>query len=195
MALRLRFFAPVLILMIIQVVAGGYVMGERLTPVEFNGIRKHLEHISDTWADLWFLLNMTQVNISQLLRCRYQDWQGDVLVLPAYGTFAEKRITLSPRARVIIGQRRRRYPNDVFLFQSHSLRVKAIVRPVTIIAFNMALKKAAQGVTCKTVSSKSALCENHGIPLPLSVAVKPSSLLFCVLEWGINVSEGVLLIT
>ncbi|KAF6706023.1 hypothetical protein G9387_06465 [Enterobacter hormaechei] len=143
--------------MIIQVVAGGYAMGERLTPVEFNGIRNHLERISDTWADLWFLLNLTQVNITQLLRCRYQDLQGNMLVLPEPGTFAEKYIALPPTARIIIGQRRSRYPGDIFLFQSHSLRVKATDRPVTLIAFNTALKKAAQGVTPKMVSSKSAL--------------------------------------
>lgn len=151
------FLAPVLILLSIQVVAGGYAMGERLTPMEFNGIRNHLERISDTWADLWFLLNLTQVNITQLLRCRYQDWQGNVLVLPESGTFAKKRIALNPTARIIIGQRRSRYLGDVFLFQSHSLRVKATDRPVTLIAFNTALKKAAQGITPKTVSSKSAL--------------------------------------
>ncbi len=140
-------------------------MGNQLTRLEFNGIRRNLECISDTWADLWFLLNLTQVHITQLLRCCYLDWWGDVLVLPAYSTFAEKRIALSPTARVIIGQRRSRYPNDAFLFQSHSLRVKACARPVTVIAFNMALKKAAQGITCKTVSSKSALCITHNIHL------------------------------
>ncbi|MFZ4170348.1 hypothetical protein ACEV60_17015 [Enterobacter ludwigii] len=140
-------------------------MDNRITPLEFNEIRKNLEFSSDTWADLWFLLNLTQVHITQLLRCRYLEWRGDLLILPSYGIFAEKRISLSPTARVIIGQRRNRYPNDVFLFQSHSLRVKAIARPVTVIAFNMALKKAAQGVTCKTVSSKSALCITHNIHL------------------------------
>lgn len=140
-------------------------MDNRITSLEFNEIRKNLELSSDTWADLWFLLNLTQVHITQLLRCRYLEWRGDLLILPAYGIFAEKRISLSPTACVIIGQRRNRYPNDVFLFQSHSLRVKAIARPVTVIAFNMALKKAAQGVTCKTVSSKSALCITHNIHL------------------------------
>ncbi|WP_193163852.1 hypothetical protein [Enterobacter ludwigii] len=111
-------------------------MDQGLTPMEFNGIRQNLESISDTWADLW---------------------TGDSVILPACGTFPAKRLTLSPTSRVIIGQRRSRYPNDIFLFQSHSLRVKVTARPVTVIAFNMALKKAAQGITHKTVSSKSAL--------------------------------------
>ena len=166
-----------LILMIIQVVAGAHIMGNRITPVGFNGIYRNLEQSADTWAALWLLLNQMQVQVTQLLRCRYQDWQGCVLVFSAYGLFAEKRIVLSPGARVIIGQRRR-YPNDVFLFQSHSLRVKATARPVTVIAFNMALKKAAQGVT-----SKSALCINHDSHLvPVSISLTLASLLRFALE-------------
>lgn len=92
-------------------------MRNRITPVVFIGIRRNLERSADTWVTLWLLLNLTQVNITQLLRCRYLDWQGDVLVLPAYGLFAEKRIALSPGARAVIDQRRNRYP-----IQSHSLR-------------------------------------------------------------------------
>ncbi|MGC6031571.1 hypothetical protein [Enterobacter kobei] len=115
--------------MMILAVAGAHGMGNRITPLEFNGIRRNLERSADTWAALWLLLNLTQVQATQLLRCRYQDWQGDVLVLPAYGIFAEKRITLSPGARAVIDQRRKRYPNDVFLFRSHSMRVKTTTNP------------------------------------------------------------------
>lgn len=132
-------------------------MDDGLTPMEFAGIRRNLEYISDTWADLWVLLNLTKVRVTPLIRCRYQEVQEDILVLPAHSVFAPKRIILSPTARVIIMQRRRRYPHDDFVFQSHSLRVRATARPVTVIAFNTALKKAAQGITQKAVSSKSAL--------------------------------------
>lgn len=67
------------------------------------------------------------------------------------------RLTGPPNISYTIDSHERGYPGDVFLFQSHSLRVKANARPVTVIAFNATLKKAAQGVTCKTVSSKNAL--------------------------------------
>ena len=46
--------------------------------------------------------------------------------------------------------------NDIFIFQSHSNRVKFKEQPVTVIAFNRALKIASSGVTDKKVSSKSA---------------------------------------
>ena len=56
----------------------------------------------------------------------------------------------------IIVKRRTLYPNDIFLFQSHSNRIKAYVRPVTIVAFNSALRLVSQEITHKNVSSRSA---------------------------------------
>lgn len=50
---------------------GEYSMDRRLTLMEFNGICKNLENISDTRADLWALLNVTQAKGAQRLRCRY----------------------------------------------------------------------------------------------------------------------------
>lgn len=132
-------------------------MEGKLTLMEFNGIRKNLERISDTWADLWVLLNLTQVRVTQLLSCRYLDIHENIIILPSHSVFTEKCHLPGDTASVIIERRRKCYPNDIFLFQSHSPRVKAIAKPVTLIAFNSALKKAALGITHKTVSSKSAL--------------------------------------
>lgn len=42
-------------------------MDNGLTSVEFAGIRKNLENISDTWADLWVMLSLTQPRVTQLL--------------------------------------------------------------------------------------------------------------------------------
>ncbi|MDV1094448.1 hypothetical protein RZQ20_19490, partial [Raoultella ornithinolytica] len=56
----------------------------------------------------------------------------------------------------MIARRRERYPEDVFLFQSHSNRVKYHRRPVTIIAFNAALRRAARSLPDVNVSSSSA---------------------------------------
>lgn len=128
-----------------------------LTPIEFDEIRKNLESISDTWADLWVLISLTQARVTQLIHCRYQDIHDGVMVLPARNVIKEKYIPLSPTSRVIIRHRQQRYPDDIFLFQSHSLRVKATAKPVTVIAFNSALKKAAHGVTQMAISSKFAL--------------------------------------
>lgn len=132
-------------------------MDNRLTPNEFNGIRRNLEQISSTWADLWVILHLTQARVTHLLRCKYQDIHDDVMHLSAHRVFRESHIALGLTVRAIIRHRQKRYPEDTFLFQSHSSRVRATAQPVTVIAFNIALKKAASGVTSKNISSKSAL--------------------------------------
>ncbi len=48
------------------------------------------------------------------------------------------------------------YPQDIFVFQSHSNRVKNKYSPVTIIAFNAALRKVSKLATGEVVSSKNA---------------------------------------
>lgn len=117
--------------------------------MEFSGKCKYLVYISGTWDVLWFLLNLTQVHITQLLRCRYQDWQVGFHHTTGNQSLPGETAPLTPAARVIVTQRQRRCQGDVFLFQSHSLRVQATARPVTVIDFNMALKKATLGVTLK----------------------------------------------
>ena len=56
----------------------------------------------------------------------------------------------------MIDRRRKNYPGDVFVFQSHSNRVKYERRPVTLIAFNTALRRAARSLPDVNVSSSSA---------------------------------------
>ncbi|EGF6523557.1 hypothetical protein IC066_004426 [Salmonella enterica] len=127
-----------------------------LTLHEFLAVRKNLEDISTTWADLWTLLCLTRTMVTRLIRLKYQDIHDDVMVLRKHGKFAEKRLSLSPAIRKIVVRRRTGFQDDIYLFQSHSNRVKAVARPVTLIAFNRALKKASTGVTDKIISSKSA---------------------------------------
>ncbi|ENU1633116.1 hypothetical protein ACE6ZM_003199 [Salmonella enterica] len=131
-------------------------MENTLTLREFPAVRKNLEDISETRADLWTLLCLTRTMITRLIHLKYQDIHDDEIVLPGHGKFAEKRLSPSPTIRKIVVQRRAGFPDDIYLFQSHSNRVKAVARPVTLIAFNRALKKASMGVTDKIISSKSA---------------------------------------
>lgn len=131
-------------------------MENTLTLREFLAVRKNLEDISGTRADLWTLLCLTRTMITRLIRLKYQDIHDDEIVLPGHGKFAEKRLSPGPAIRKIVVRRRAGFPDDIYLFQSHSNRVKAVVRPVTLIAFNRALQKASMGVTDKIISSKSA---------------------------------------
>lgn len=131
-------------------------MDNVLTLDEFFAIQKKLNSISDTWSDLWALLYLSQVSPTRLLRLQYTDVKQDIVVLRPSGKLVEKHIPLSPGINAIIHSRRIKYPEDIFLFQSHTNRMKAVPRQVTLIAFNTALKRAARSVTNKSVSSKSA---------------------------------------
>src|SRR5690606_26091269 len=132
----------------------------------------NLEAISDTWSDIWTTLYLSQAKPVQLLGARFDDVQNGMLVFGATKGLKERHIDLNPGVKNIILSRRKRYPNDVFIFQSHTNRTKATPRPVTLVAFNMALKRASAGVTAKTVSSKSAYCLTLGGLMPQTTIMK-----------------------
>lgn len=127
-----------------------------LTFAQFLVINSQLANISDTWADLWALIFNTGLSVGRLLALRHDDTDGDSILLREQGRLKALRVELTPPAIAIIERRRERYPEDVFVFQSHSNRVKYECRPVTLIAFNTALGRAAKSLPGVTVSSSSA---------------------------------------
>lgn len=128
----------------------------QLTLHEFASINCKLKDISDTWSDLWVFLHILPVSIGRVVNLRYGNFIGDSLIVEANGRLEEKILTVPAVVRHIVQRRNDKYPNDIFIFQSHSNRVKFKEQPVTVIAFNRALKIASSGVTDKKVSSKSA---------------------------------------
>lgn len=131
-------------------------MKNTLSPSEFLKIQNALNNISDSWADLWLLLHLTKIMVTRLIRLKHNDIHDNIIVLPSLGRYHQQRVMMSEEIKQIISRRREKYPNDIYLFQSHSNRMKNDIKPVTITAFNQALKVAARGVTDKVVSSKSA---------------------------------------
>lgn len=127
-----------------------------LTFAQFLIINIHLAKISDTWADLWALIFHTGISVGRLQELRYDDVDGDSILLREQGRLKALRIELKSSARAMISRRRERYPEDIFVFQSHSNRVKNECRPVTIIAFNAALRHVSKSLSIVTVSSSSA---------------------------------------
>lgn len=87
---------------------------------------------------------------------RYSDITGEIITLKKMEHYKEMKMLMPPIIIEIIQRRRKKYPADDYVFQSHSNRVKAEKKPVTVVAFNQALKSAASGITTKSVSSKSA---------------------------------------
>ena len=132
-----------------------------LTFMQFLIINSQLAGISDTWADLWALIFHTGLSVGRLLALRHDDTDGESILLREQGRLKALRVELTPPAIAIIERRRERYPEDVFVFQSHSNRVKYECRPVTLIAFNTALGRAAKSLPGVTVSSSSARNVSH----------------------------------
>lgn len=127
-----------------------------LTFMQFLIINSQLAGISDTWADLWVLIFHTSLSAGRLLALRYDDIDNDSILIRERGRLKALRVEIPPRAMSMITRRRERYPEDIFLFQSHSNRVKNEYRPVTIIAFNAALRHVSKSLPVVTVSSSSA---------------------------------------
>lgn len=124
--------------------------------MQFLIINSQLAGISDTWADLWVLIFYTSLSAGRLLALRYDDIDNDSILIRERGRLKALRVETPPRAMAMITRRRERYPEDVFVFQSHSNRLKYQRRPVTIIAFNAALRRAARSLPDINVSSSSA---------------------------------------
>ncbi|MBE0092278.1 hypothetical protein FOT81_13855 [Raoultella planticola] len=127
-----------------------------LTFAQFLVINSQLAKISDTWADLWVLIFYTGLGVGRLIDLRYTDIEGEAAYLREKGRLKAKQIELSAPVCTILKRRRMMYPQDIFVFQSHSNRVKNKCSPVTIIAFNAALRKASKLATGGVVSSKNA---------------------------------------
>ncbi|OVX50307.1 hypothetical protein BME28_11115 [Klebsiella pneumoniae] len=105
---------------------------------------------------MWALIFHTGLSVGRLLALRHDDTDGESILLREQGRLKALRVELTPPAIAIIVRRRERYPEDIFVFQSHSNRVKYECRPVTLIAFNSALRQAAKSLPDVNVSSSSA---------------------------------------
>ncbi|EPP4977092.1 MULTISPECIES: site-specific integrase [Klebsiella] len=132
-----------------------------LTFAQFLVINSQLANISDTWADLWALIFHTSLSAGRLLSLRYDDIDGNSILIRERGRLKALRVEIPPTVMAMIARRRERHPEDIFVFQSHSNRVKNECRPVTLIAFNTALNRAAKSLSGVTVSSGSARNVSH----------------------------------
>lgn len=127
------------------------------TPEEARAIEVVLRRRNETFADAWALnLNMA-LRISDLLALTFDDVAGNVVTIKEKKTGKTKVFPINNRAREIILHRRAEYPEDKFLFQSKSNRVKNLEpRSITREAASRAFSEAGEMVTDKNISSHSA---------------------------------------
>ncbi|PND45736.1 hypothetical protein B7440_07585 [Escherichia coli] len=92
-----------------------FVNGKKTISFEqFLTINSNLVSISDTWADLWALIFHTGLSAGRLLSIRYDDIDGDLILIRKQGHLKELRVKSTPPVEGIIARRRERYPEDVF---------------------------------------------------------------------------------
>lgn len=128
----------------------------QFTIKEIALISHKLKDISDTWSDLWVFLCLVPLSVGQVINLKHRNFDGKYLNLEKGARFKSVQVETPPLICELIQRRREKYPDDIYIFQSHSNRVKFQGKPVTVIAFNRALKVAAKGVTDVVVTSKCA---------------------------------------
>lgn len=127
------------------------------TPEEARQIETVLRRRNVTFADAWALNLNLALRISDLLALTFDDVAGNVVTIKEKKTGKLKVFPINNRAREIISRRRAAYPEDVFLFQSKSNRVKnQPARAITREAASRAFSEAGEMVTEKNISSHSA---------------------------------------
>jgi len=128
------------------------------TPEEARQIETVLRRRNETYADAWALNLNLALRISDLLALTFDDVAGNVVTIKEKKTGKQKVFPINNRAREIISRRRAAYPEDKFLFQSKSNRVKnQPARAITREAASRAFSEAGEEVvTDKNISSHSA---------------------------------------
>jgi integrase len=106
---------------------------------------------------LWAFLYYLGESVGRVVILKYSDVSGGYITLAPKGRLKGKHLPVPRPVSEMLRRRRKVYPDDTFIFQSHSNRIGTEIKPVTVIAFNTALKRASAGVTHKNISSKKAI--------------------------------------
>ncbi|WP_034940909.1 tyrosine-type recombinase/integrase [Erwinia mallotivora] len=105
----------------------------------------------ETYAEIWRLNLNLALRISDLLALTFEDVQANTLRITETKTGKVKQFPINDAARAIIEKRRKENPEDVYLFQSKSNRVKAQASPVAREGVSRAFKAAGERV-CKDLN-------------------------------------------
>lgn len=144
---------------LIRTIKGAQIMAKTNAPTleEAAAIEKVLRYRNETYADAWALNLNLALRISDLLALTYKDVAGTEIRITEGKTKKARVIPINEKARKIINRRRAAYPEDIFLFQSRSNRVKSqAARPVTRESASRAFSEAGEMVTDKNIGTHSA---------------------------------------
>ena len=127
---------------------------------------------SDVCADLWRIGINLALRISDLLSLTYDDVKRDTLIIREGKTKKHREIIINNSARKYIDKRRRRYPNDRYLFQSKSITLKGTVKPINRDYVSKQFKQVGDemGIRFNTHSMRKTrgyVMHNDGVPLAM----------------------------
>jgi len=140
---------------------------------EFNMIHKSLlKHFSnDIYADIWKIGGNLGLRIGDLLEIKFNDMDLENRTLSIIEGKTKKPKVMRLNEVVIerISKRRKQWPDDIYLFQSHSNRATKD-QPVTSVSVGRALKQAGEihGLKISTHSmrkSRGKAMFDAGVPV------------------------------
>lgn len=74
----------------------------------------------------WYILHLIGMMAVRLIHLRHEDVRGDSIHFSTRGRFSARVVHLTPPLRALIACRRRDFPKDVWVIQSHSARVRGL---------------------------------------------------------------------
>lgn len=124
-----------------------------VTPEQAGAIEKVLRQRSEVAADAWKMNLQLALRISDLLSVKYTDIQGKFLRIKEGKTGKPRELVLNIEAMKVVKRRRKNNPEDAYVFQSHSNRVKSQEpKPVSRVFVAQAIKEASQGIVEEGIS-------------------------------------------
>ena len=106
------------------------------------------KHYSEQMSDVWVLGLQLALRITDLLSIRFDDIQGDRLVIKEGKTGKVANIALNQTAKSVISRIKKANPDAVYLFQATARNVKG-VKPITRQAVGQAFKAVGEIVGVK----------------------------------------------
>lgn len=131
-----------------------------------------LKRYPEVYADVWKIGLNLSLRISDLLRIKYKDLDfiNRELRLIEAKTGKVKEMKLNNSALAVINKRRSRYPDDVWVFETHSKMRN--FDPISRVSVSRVFKEAGEwlGLKINTHSmrkSKGAAMYRDGVPLEM----------------------------
>ena len=146
---------------------------EHVNESQLPVIEYKLSEIGSIYLDVWKLGVNVALRISDLLNMKYEQVINNQYKLIEGKTGKHRLLTLNKAAMKIINARRELYPNDVYIFQSHSHKLRrGAVQPVNRATVTRVFKRVGDDLNIKLNThsmrkTRGAILYQRGIDIAL----------------------------